>query len=281
LNIVPEESEMKHTINNILRLIQYFGVDFLKTQGLKRTFTVALESRNMLHRFIEMGEKAAGLTFKDLNKRLKLPEVFEHGTESASLRTSLQFPNTYAKLLTPVWAVVMGGAAALGYVLGNRSPTAVANEDTRPEGDQVDLSARSANFQNDNVSYSDDGLTFGDHYGAATIVVGGADHGVTYNHSSIGVIHRELGADVRNVVGTAFYDSITSSDDVNQGNYFDGGKGNDLLEGGGGDDILVGGEGDDVLRGGLHDDVPDRRFRFGYAGGWRGRRRAVGRPGRR
>src|ERR1700677_2816789 len=160
-----------------------------------------------------------------------------------------------AKFLVPVWTVAMTGAAALGYVLGNRSAKADASEETPPAGDQVDLSERIANFQNDNVSYSDDGLTFGDHYGAATIVVGGADHGVTYNHSSIGVLHKDLGADVRNIIGTPFDDSITSSDEVNQGNYFEGGKGDDLLEGGGGDDILVGGEGDDVLRGGLHDDV--------------------------
>jgi hypothetical protein len=75
---------MKHTINNLIRLIEYFGFEVLKSKGLKKTFEVAVNSRNMLDNFIEVGEKAAGLSPKELGKRLKLPEVFDDVIESAN-----------------------------------------------------------------------------------------------------------------------------------------------------------------------------------------------------
>lgn len=65
-------------------------------------------------------------------------------------------------------------------------------------------------------------------------------------------------ADVENIVGSNFSDSI-SGNDLN--NVLNGGAGNDFLSGGNGNDTLEGGAGDDILDGGAGDD-----YLFGGAG---------------
>jgi hypothetical protein len=83
---------MKQTIKNLIRLVEYFGFDLLKTKGLKKTVEIAVDSRLMLDHLIDGGEKAAGLKGRDLGKGLKLPEILDHvaGYSSAGARA---YPN--------------------------------------------------------------------------------------------------------------------------------------------------------------------------------------------
>ncbi len=63
-----------------------------------------------------------------------------------------------------------------------------------------------------------------------------------------------VAADVEDVVGTAFNDTLSGSSSSNQ---LDGGGGSDTLSGLGGSDSLTGGRGNDLLNGGLDTDTLD------------------------
>jgi Ca2+-binding RTX toxin-like protein len=85
----------------------------------------------------------------------------------------------------------------------------------------------------------------------ATVTLRDADGSVTVAGGSASIT-----GTIKNIIGTAFNDSITGNSEDNLllgggGNdQIDGGGGNDTIEGGGGDDSLVGGDGRDTALGG-------------------------------
>ena len=115
--------------------------------------------------------------------------------------------------------------------------------------DNVDLSTGVEDFR---AEVQTGGKDF--QYGALTLELGGPSSKAHYE-GTFQPVSISVDPETRNAYGTVYGDVITSRDDVNQGNYIDGGEGNDRLEGGGGNDMLIGGKGDDTLRGGRDDDL--------------------------
>ncbi len=105
--------------------------------------------------------------------------------------------------------------------------------------------------------------------GGDTLKGGDGEDTITYKYSPRGVTINlnagtasggnadgdDLGTDIENVIGSDHDDTITGTDDVNEGNKLWGLGGNDVLSGREGPDTLNGGTGDDSLSGGDEDDT--------------------------
>ena len=137
--------------------------------------------------------------------------------------------------------VITGGA--FGDVLsgnaGNDTLLGGGGDDLLIGGDGIDIFEGGAGV--DTVEYSEDtglGVTVNLLAGTASDEFGGAD----------------ALANVENVIGSDFADSITGD---GAANLLEGEGGNDVLDGGAGDDVLDGNSGNDVLTGGIGNDVLD------------------------
>jgi len=147
-------------------------------------------------------------------------------------------------------AVALLGAGAIsgGSVLG-LAEALQQNGNTSGEVDGIDLSTGVDDYR---AEAKTGGHDF--QYGALTMNLGG-DNPSGHYEGTFGRHDLTVDPGTRNVFATGYDDTITSSDDVNVGNYIDGGEGNDVLAGGGGHDVLVGGKGNDRLSGGRDNDL--------------------------